>query len=57
VLLLQRFPVDLVDEVGPRRANIRNTAVVGGMVDEKTDIVVSCLIGIVVIQLSGVSKS
>lgn len=47
--------VDLIDEVGPCRAYVRDAAVVGSVIDEQTDVVVCCLIGVVVVELRSMS--
>jgi hypothetical protein len=43
--------VHLLDEVRPRVADVGNVAVIGGMVDEQTDVVVPGLVGVVMVQL------
>lgn len=45
------LPVYLLDQVGPRVANIGDIAVVCGVVDEQANVVVPSLIGVVVVQL------
>lgn len=44
-------PMGLVNEVGPRGANVRYTAVVCSMVDQETNVIVAGLIGVVVVEL------
>jgi hypothetical protein len=51
MMLANGFRVCLIDEVGPCVPDVGDVAVIGGVVDEETDIVVSCLIGIVVVEL------
>jgi hypothetical protein len=46
--------VDLVDEVGPCGADVREGTVVGGVVDEEADVVVTGLVGVLVIELENV---
>ena len=48
--------VSSLDLVGPRVADIGKIPEIGRMEDVKTDIVVPCLVGIVVIQLGQISK-
>jgi hypothetical protein len=50
-VLANCFRVGLIDEVGPCVPDIGDVAVIGGVVNEETDIVVSCLIGIVMVEL------
>ena len=49
----ESFLVDLLDEVGPGVADIGNVAVICGVVDKETDIIVPGLVGIIMIQLGG----
>jgi hypothetical protein len=46
---------NLVDEVTPCVSDVWNIAVICGVVNEKADIVVTCLVGVVVIELATVS--
>jgi hypothetical protein len=49
LVISNSFAVDLLDKVGPCVANVRDVAVVSRMVNEKTDVIVTSLIGVVVV--------
>lgn len=44
-------PVCLFDKICPCGANVRYATVISCMVDKKTNVVVSCLIGVIVVEL------
>ena len=51
LLVVNCILMHLLYEVGPRVADVWDIAVVGNVIDQQTDVVVGCLIGVVVVEL------